>query len=192
MPIIGGFSLASLPRPRSPFRRRLRGRRPFFYRLEMTLMSCHHIDFVRLVLSLQHDRRAAVDDPLSEFLDHGPSIIFVDVEFLSDLQSREVQPHKIEAGDPDSQRQVMTGEDGIGQVVESLAERLGVVPTVLDDRVRRVLGTGHAVRPSHVSDRVEALCVVEEILDVDHATTPGCREVVISGADALSNRRDRL
>src|SRR3954464_2454775 len=32
IPKIGGFSLASVPRPRSPFRRRLRGRRPFFGR----------------------------------------------------------------------------------------------------------------------------------------------------------------
>ncbi len=110
-------------------------------------MSRHHIDFVALdlPLPLQHDRRRAVDDPLSELLDHGPSVILVDVEFLGDLQSREVQPHEIEAGDPGPQRQVMVGEDVVGQVVEALSvvptpvalsKGLGVIPAVLDDRVR--------------------------------------------------------
>src|SRR3954464_10803740 len=32
IPKIGGFSLAKVPRPRSPFRRRRRGGRPFFWR----------------------------------------------------------------------------------------------------------------------------------------------------------------
>src|SRR5277367_6699484 len=70
IPKIGGFSLASVPRPRSPFRRRLRGGRPFFDRLGMTLMSSHHINFVTFDLPLQHDRRGPIDDPLAELLDH--------------------------------------------------------------------------------------------------------------------------
>jgi hypothetical protein len=42
---------------------------------------------------------------------------------VADLFIREIQPHEIEAEDPDSQRLVMAGEDGPGQVVE-------VLPTV--------------------------------------------------------------
>ena len=95
MPKIGGFSLANVPRPRSPFRRRLRGGRPFFYRLGMALMSCYHIDFVALNLPFQDDRRTTLDDPLAELPDHRPGVILVDVEFLGDLQSREVQTHEI-------------------------------------------------------------------------------------------------
>ena len=45
MPKIGGFSFASVPRPRSPFSRRRRPGR-FFDLLGFTLMSCHYIDFV--------------------------------------------------------------------------------------------------------------------------------------------------
>jgi hypothetical protein len=63
-------------------------------------MSCHHIDFVAFHLAFQDDRRAAVDDPLAELLDHRPGVVLVDVEFLGDLQPREVQSHEIEAGDP--------------------------------------------------------------------------------------------
>ena len=53
-------------------------------------MSCYDIDFVAFDLALQHDRRATGDDPLAELLDHHPGVIFVDIEFLGDLQSRKV------------------------------------------------------------------------------------------------------
>src|SRR5271166_5245366 len=87
IPKIGGFSLASVPRPRSPFRRRRRPGRPFFYRLGMTLMSRHDIDFVAFDLSGQCRRRPAVDDPLTQLLDHCPDDILVQVEFLGNLQT---------------------------------------------------------------------------------------------------------
>src|SRR5437868_14942429 len=70
IPKIGGFSFARVPRPRSPFRRRRRGGRPFFDGHGMALMSGYHIDFVAFDLALQHDRRTTGDDPLAESLDH--------------------------------------------------------------------------------------------------------------------------
>ncbi len=50
-------------------------------------MSRHHIDFVALDLSLQHDRRGAVDDPLSELLDMARAsfLLMFDIELLGDL-----------------------------------------------------------------------------------------------------------
>src|SRR5215210_8160234 len=75
----------------------------------------------------------------------------------------------------------MAGEDGVGQVVEALATasalialamRLGVIPTVLDDRIRGALRAGHAVGPAHLADRLVALGVVEEVLDVHHRSMP--------------------
>ncbi len=65
-------------------------------------MSGHHIDFVALDLALQDNRGATIDDPLAELPDHRTGVILVDVEFLGDLQSRQVQPHEIQAGDPGS------------------------------------------------------------------------------------------
>jgi hypothetical protein len=147
----------------------------------MTLMSSHHIDFVTFDLPFQNDRRGPIDDPLTELLNHRPGVILVDVEFLGDLQSREVQPHQIQAGDPGSQGKVMAGEDGVGEVVEALAtlatlvalaERLGVVSAVLDDRVGRASRASDAVGPADIPDGVETLGVVEEILDIDHRATP--------------------
>ena len=83
-------------------------------------MSRHHIDFVALDLARQHDRGAAIDDPLAELLDHRPGVVLVHVELLGDLQAREVQPHQVQAGDPGPQRPVVAGEDGAGEVVEAL------------------------------------------------------------------------
>ena len=84
--------------------------------------------------------------------------------------------HEVQAQDPDPQRQVMAGEDGIGQVVEplatamavvSLALGLGVVRSVLGDLVGATLDAPHAVGPAHLPERVEALGVVDENLNVD-------------------------
>src|SRR4051812_29932242 len=147
----------------------------------MALMSGHHIDLVALDLPLQDDRGATLDDPLAKLLDHRPGVVLVDVKLLGDLQSREVQAHEVEAGDPGPKRLMMAGEDGVGQVVEALAAApalvplamgFGVIPAVLDDRMRKALRTGHAVGPTHLPDRLVAPGVVEEVLEVHHQSTP--------------------
>jgi len=56
----------------------------------MSLMSRHHIDFVTFHLPLEDHGLASIDDPLAELLDHRPGVILVDIEFLGDLQTRDV------------------------------------------------------------------------------------------------------
>src|SRR3954462_13081569 len=72
---------------------------------------------------------------------------------------------------------MVSGEDGPGQVIEPLAAAvavvapalgLGVVMPVLGDLGGAALGAPHAVGPAHRPDRLEALGVVDEGLDVDH------------------------
>ncbi|CAN5854984.1 hypothetical protein BH23PLA1_BH23PLA1_31110 [soil metagenome] len=46
-------------------------------------------------LAFQDHRRTMIDNPLAELLDHRPGVILVDVEFLGDLQSRQVQANEI-------------------------------------------------------------------------------------------------
>src|SRR3954447_19701877 len=72
IPKIGGFSFASVPRPRPPFRRRRRPSLLFFDLLGMPLMSRHHIDFVAFDRAGKRHRGPAVNDPLAELLDHRP------------------------------------------------------------------------------------------------------------------------
>jgi hypothetical protein len=71
----------------------------------------------------------------------------------------------------------MASEDGIGEVVESLPTGvtfvalpvgLGLVSTVLDDASRRAMRAGNTIGPTHGSDGLEALGVVDEIPDVHH------------------------
>ena len=90
-------------------------------------MSRHHIDFVTFDLAGKDDLGLTIDDPLTELLDHGSGVAGAEVEFLGDLQAGQVQAHEIQANDPDSQRLVMAGEDGVGEVVEALPTGMTLV-----------------------------------------------------------------
>jgi hypothetical protein len=76
---------------------------------------------------------------------------------------------------------MMTGENGIGEVIEALSTRmtfvslpvqLRFVATILDDPVRGAMWTSDAVWPTHCSDGFEALGFVDEISDVHHDVSP--------------------
>jgi hypothetical protein len=177
MPKIGGFSLASVPRPGFPFNRRRRGGDLFFHRLGMTLMSGHHIGFVEFDLAAEDLDGLARDDPFAELSGHRLGVVGVEIQLLADLFIREIQAHEIEAEDPDPQRLVMAGEDRPGQVIEELLAGLapialplglgGIVALPGDPR-GIAMGTGDALGPPHLADRLEALSIVDEVLDVDH------------------------
>src|SRR3954466_1624634 len=86
----------------------------------------------------------------------------------------------------------MAGEDGAGQVAEASAADpafvaltlgLGVIPAVLDDRGRGAMRAGHAVGPAHVPDRLVALGVVEEVMDVHRRPTPRMPDAGVGRAD---------
>lgn len=141
----------------------------------MSLMSCYHIDFVTFDLAAKDDRGRPIDDPLAELLDHRSGVARAQVELLGDLQAGQIQAHEIQADDPGSQGFVMPGEDRPGEVVKTLSASvtlvalpiaLGLVSTILDHAIRRAMRTGDAVGPTHSSDRLEALGVVDEIPDV--------------------------
>ena len=105
----------------------------------------------------------------------------------------EVQPHEIEAEDPDPQRLMMAGEDRPGQVVEAAgavpalglrrAGRLGLLPSLLGHAL--AVGATGPVSPGKVPDHLVALVgVVDERLDVEHRWGPilGARAKPIEGA----------
>jgi hypothetical protein len=69
----------------------------------------------------------------------------------------------------------MAGEDRPGEVVKTrsasvtfvaLPIALSLVSTILDHAIRRAMRPGNAGGPTHGSDRLEALGVVDEIPDV--------------------------
>ena len=74
----------------------------------------------------------------------------------------------------------------------ALAIGLGLIPAVPDDRTRRAVRTGHTVGPSHLPDRLVALGVVDEVLDVHHRSTPKGPGSGVSRADEKPDESGRL
>ena len=140
-------------------------------------MSCHHIDFIAFHLAAERHLRLAFHDPFAQPRGHLLDIITIKIQLLSNLFIREIQPHEIEAENPDPQRLVMAGEDRAGQVVEAfltglalvaLSLRLGRIVPLFRNPRRVAMGTGYTLGPAQLADRLEALMVVDEVLDVDH------------------------
>jgi hypothetical protein len=82
----------------------------------------------------------------------------------------------VEAQDPDPQRLMMAGEDGVGQVIEArltgraavtLTLRLPVIMTMPGHLVTRAYRATHALGPPQTPDRLEALGVIDQELKVD-------------------------
>jgi hypothetical protein len=135
------------------------------------------MDFVALDLAFEHHGGTAIDNALAKLLDHRLNVVAIHVEFLGDLQARQVQPQEIQAKDPGPQGLVMTREDGPREVVKppltsvaevALAMRLSVITPVLDDRLGRAMGAENPVGPAHLSNGLVALGVVDQVPDVDH------------------------
>jgi hypothetical protein len=137
----------------------------------MALVARHHVHLVReLHLGL------LLNDPLAEKCRHPLDIVRIKVEFLSDLFVGEIQTQEVQHQNPGSQRLVMSGEDGVGQVVEAavtgsafvpLSLRLGVVPALLDDLGAIAVGTADDFGPAKLADHLVALGVVGDLQDVD-------------------------
>ena len=90
MPKIGGFSVSSVPRPRSPFSRRRRRAVPFFNLLGMALMSCYYIDFVAFHLAAERDLRLPLNNALTKLSGHLLSIVAIQIQLMSNLFVRKV------------------------------------------------------------------------------------------------------
>lgn len=178
IPKTGGFSVCSVPRPGAPFRRLRRPSRPFFNRRWVTLVSCHDVDLITFDDALKLHGRLLLDDSLPELTRHHMNIIFVELQFSRNLLVREVQTHGTQAQHPGFKRLVMSLEHCSRQVVKTPLARLALValplvlrfvPAVLRHLLRATFRAAHALRPAHLSHHLEALRVVYENLDIEHA-----------------------
>jgi hypothetical protein len=89
MPNTGGLSFWAVPRPRSPFKRRLRPSRP-------RLATCWGCPLCPATLhSLGVERLFFSHNTLSKLLSHGLYVIFIQPEFSPDLLIGKVQAHEI-------------------------------------------------------------------------------------------------
>lgn len=155
-------------------------RKSLFDLLRMTLMSCHYIDFVAFHFAAERDLRLSLNDALTMLSGHLFGIVTIQIQLVSNLFIREIQPHKIEAEHPDAQRLVVTGKDRPGEVVEPLPTdgalillsfRLGFVVPLFRDLGRVAVRAGHPLGPTHRSDGLKALGIVNEVQNIEHPCT---------------------
>jgi len=74
---VGGLFLGQGPTPPSTVA--VGGASLFFHRLGMTLMSCHHIDFVAFDFAAEGRDRLALDDPFAELGGHLLGVVGVEI-----------------------------------------------------------------------------------------------------------------
>jgi len=77
MPKIGGFSLASVPRPRAPLRRLRRPFRRFFYCRGVSFVTRNDVNLITLGSVFEKRHWFAFDDTFPELKGHRLHIIFV-------------------------------------------------------------------------------------------------------------------
>ena len=123
-------------------------------------------------------------DALAQLGGHLMDIIFVEVECSSHLGIRKVKTHEVQTQHPDTKRLMMTGTEGVGQIVKAtmarltpvvLAVRLGVDVPLLGDLRAVAMGTLHAFWPAYPADSSETFGVVDERLNVYHGASIACR-----------------
>ena len=138
-------------------------------------MARHDVDLVALDLAAEGDLGLPEDHPYPQGGRHPLSVVRIEVEFLGDLLVEEVQAIEVQHQDPDPERPVMPGEDRIGQVIEAagagpalvpLPLRFGLIPALLDDRVRVAVRAAGAAWQAELADHLVALGVVNDPQDV--------------------------
>ena len=107
-------------------------------------------------------------------------IVFVEVEFLSNLPIRKVETHKIQTQNPNVKGLVMTHKDGVGQIVKATVARLaqvalafglGVIAPFLGDLRAVAMGTLHAFWPAQLADGGETFGIIDERLNGYHSAS---------------------
>ena len=134
-------------------------------------MSGHHIDFVTFHLARQHHFGHPRHDAVSQLSGHLLRTVLIQIQFVSDLPVRQIQPHEIQAQQPDSQRLMMPLEDRVGQIVKlpaartalvSLPTPLSVIEPTFGDLLRTTIRTTHSFRPAQPPNRFKTFVVINQ------------------------------
>ena len=146
-------------------------------RFGMSLMSGDDVDLVAFDRAGENDLGLVLDDALPQLRAHPLGVVGIEIQLAGDLLVGEIQPEEIQAQDPDPQGLMMASEDGLGQVVEpartaaaeiALPSRLSFVMTLLKNLGGMAMEAADPLRPPQVADDLEAACVVDQGLNVEH------------------------
>src|SRR6266446_5665221 len=109
-------------------------------------------------------------------------ITLIDRQLVCHLLIGQIQSHKIQTQDPHLQRLMMSGKDGVSQIIKAcvtvmtliaLTGRFRVITATLDDVFGLTRGTLDAIGPAQLTNSLITLHIIDEMLDVDlHGWTP--------------------
>ena len=106
------------------------------------------------------------------FMDGG----FMHLQFGGNLPIGKIQAHKIETEHPNGERQAMTGEHGIRQIIKGtvtftakivLASGLGGIVPVFDNGGGVAVGTVDTFGPAKVSNHLVTFGIVDQSVNVE-------------------------
>ena len=70
-------------------------------------MTSHHVDLVAFHLPRQDRFGLTGDDPFPELFSHPLYIVRIQAQLVGELRVRQIQPHEIQAQNPNPQRLMM-------------------------------------------------------------------------------------
>src|SRR5580658_4701792 len=152
----------------------------FFDGLRVPLVPCDDVDLVALDVAAQLHGRLLLDDAFTKLACHPVRIVLGKVQLLGDLLVGQVQPHEVQAQDPDTERLVTALQDRVRQVVEvsptalalvSLTIGLGFISPSLDDLRGPAVGARYPMRPADLPHDLEALGIIDQRLNAEHPSS---------------------
>ena len=139
-------------------------------------MPGDHIDLVDLDHALKPHLGGLGNEALPQKRGHRMDVVFIQAQFLGNLEIGEVQSHEIQTQYPDPERLMMAGQDRPRQIIEAnaavfatvaLAAALFLIMTITDRRMSRTARTANTIGPTILTDQIEALVVINERGEVD-------------------------
>src|SRR6266446_2443777 len=103
-------------------------------------------------------------------------ITLIDRQLVCHLLIGQIQPHEIQTQYPHLQRLMMSGKDGVSQIIKAfvtvvtliaLTGRLRVIKAALDDLVGLTRWAGDTIWPAQLTDGLITLDIIDEMLDID-------------------------
>ena len=143
----------------------------------MAFVARDDVELIAFDRALELRLRFEIDHAAAQVDGHLMDIILVEVEFLRDLLVREIESEQLQADDPCAQRLMMMRENRIGQIAKVLVTGFAMVALALalalmqpapNDVLSFAPDALDAFRPAPLTHTFVALCVVYQVVDLEH------------------------
>jgi hypothetical protein len=143
----------------------------------MTFVASYEVDLVTFDRPFEFRLGLEFDHAGTQLHRHLVNVVFVHSEFLRDLFIRQIESEQIETANPFAQGLMMVRKDSSGQIIKVRLAGLAVIPlsfslTPVPPATFAVFGfapdTPDAFRPAQLPDCFVALCIVYQVIDLEH------------------------